>query len=198
MFLTISTTTASPSPAYEGIDQPHEPQLIHFAGIVTAGNGLELDRLVTLVRPVGFPGLVEEDPYFGAITFTSATKRGLSPDEVLKWFADRSRRAALVVGHHIHQDLQNLEATARMLNMRWHRPRRIFSTMFGAMASGIVVPTTTMASDHAADYGRPTLADCFEKASGEPLEGAIGIRSNADATIKVFQHIRWLLSRDEP
>lgn len=171
MFLTISTTTASPSLACEGIGEAHERQLIHFAGIVTAGNGLELDRLVTLVRPIGFPDLVEEDSFFGAITFMAATKRGLPADEVLKWFADRSRRSALVVGHDIHQDLQNLEATARMLNMRWHKPRRIFSTRFGAMASGIVVPTTSMTSDGTADDGRPTLAECFEKACGEPLEG---------------------------
>lgn len=198
MYLTISTITELPSPAYAGFGEPDQPRLIHFAGVVTAQNGLELDRLVTLVRPVGYPDLEEQDPFFGSITFNSATKRGLASEEVLRWCQSRAREAMLVIGHDVHQELQNLAAAAAVLGVKWRTPARIFSTMYGSIAIGIVPPVIEPDDEENAETGKPTLPECFEKATGEPMHGALGIRSNADAALKVFRHIRWLLTRDEP
>lgn len=198
MYLTISTITQLPSSAYDGFGQPDQPQLIHFAGVITADNGMELDRLVTLVRPVGYPELEEEDSFFGIVTFVAATKRGIAPEEVLGWFQSRAKVAKLVIGHDLHRDLENLAATAALIKKRWYRPRRICSTMYGSLATGIVAPKTVQDKNGLISPSNPTLAECFEKATGEPLEGAIDIRSSADASIKVFRHIRWLLTREEP
>lgn len=197
MYLTISTITELPSSAYEGFGKPDQLHLIHYTGILTAQNGLELDRLVTLVRPVGYPDLEDENPFFGVTTFMSATKRGLAAEEVLRWCQNRAREATLVIGHDVHQDLQNLEATAALLGVEWQMPTRIFSTLYGSIATGIVPQVIEADGEEIAETGKPTMADCFEKATGEPLQGALGIRSNADAVFKVFKHIRWLLTRDE-
>lgn len=198
MYLSISIITALPSSAYEGLGKPDQQHLIHFTGIVTAQNGLELDRLATLVRPVGYPALEDENPLFGITSFISATQRGLAAEEVLRWCQSRAREATLVIGHDVHQDLRCLEATAALLGVEWQTPTRIFSTLYGAIAAGIVPHVMEPDGEEPADIGLPTLADCFKKATGEPLQGALGIRSNADAALKVFRHIRWLLTRQEP
>lgn len=198
MYLTISTRIALPSSAYEGFGRPDQPQLIHFAGVMTAGNGMELDRLVTMVRPIGYPDLPEEDSFFGIVSFVAATKRGMAPEEVLTWFQSRAKLAYLVIGHDLHTDLDNLAMSAQLLKKRWYRPRRIVSTMYGSLATGLVSPKS--ANDEAGNTTlvKPTLAECFEKATGEPREGALGVRSDVDAIVKVFHHFRWLLSREEP
>lgn len=198
MYLSISTITALPPSAYEGFGQPDQPQLIHFAAAIHADTGLELDRFVTLVRPVDYPDLPEEDNMFGVVTFVAATKRGLAAEEVLHWFYSRAKLANLVIGHDLHKDLENLAATAGLLKQRWYRPRRTFSTMYGSLAAGIVTPRSVPRKGDPTGSLQPTLAECFKNATGEPLEGALGIRSEVQAIWKVFRHIRSLLTRDEP
>lgn len=53
MNLAISNATKLPSSAYEGFGKSDQPQLIHFAGVMTANDGMEFDRIATLVRPIG-------------------------------------------------------------------------------------------------------------------------------------------------
>jgi hypothetical protein len=198
MYLSITTTTALPPSAYEGFGQPDQPQLIHFAAVIHADNGLELDRFVTLVRPIGYPDLPEEDNMFGLVTFVAATKRGLAAEEVLHWFYSRAKLANLVIGHDLHQDLENLSTTAALLKQRWYRPRWIFSTMYGSLAAGIVHPRTIPKRGDPTTSLQPTLAECYEKAMGEPLDGALGIRSDVQAIWKVFRHIRLHLTTNQP
>lgn len=198
MYLSINTTTALPPSAYEGFGKPDQLQLIHFAAVIHADNGLELDRFVTLVRPIGYPDLPEEDNMFGVVSFHAATKRGLAAEEVLHWFYSRAKLSNLVIGHDLHQDLENLAATAALLKQRWHRPRRIFSTMYGSLAAGLVSPRTSPKRGDPTGSLHPSLADCYEKAMGEPLDGALGIRSEVQAIWKVFRHIRMLLAKSEP
>jgi hypothetical protein len=129
--------------------------------------------------------------------FVAATKHGTAAGEVLHWFHSRAKRAKLVIGHDLHQDLANLAAASALLKQEWDQPRRIFSTMYGSIAAGFASPTVAPKRIDLNGNLQPTLAECLEKATGEPLEGALGIRSEVQAIWKVFRHLRMHINQTE-
>jgi len=181
MYLFISTITSLPHSAYEGFSKPDQPQRIHFAAVIQADNGLELDRFMTLVRPVDYPDLPEKDNMFGVVRFVAATKPSRTAEEVLHLFYSRAKLADFVIVHDRQQKLKNLAATFALLKQRWCQPRQIFSTMYGSLAAGLVSRKTARKRGDPTGSLQPSLAVCHERAMGEPLDDALGIRSDVQA-----------------
>ncbi len=198
MYLSISTVSDHPSPSYQGRGDSDQPQLVQFAGVVTNHDGREQDRFVTLVKPVGFPDQLTGDKIFDVQVFSRAMKIGVAPDEVLSWVENQARSATIVVGHHIRDDLLVLSRTAAMLGRPFAAPLSTFSTMYGCVATGLVQVSADSAVQGDNELRGPTLSECFQRVIRKPLEGAVGIRSNAHATAMVFHHICRLLVSDEP
>lgn len=197
MYLSISTTSESPSPSYQWRGHSKLPQLVRFSGVVTDRDGREQDQLVTFVKPVGVPDILMGPKSFDPRMFARAMKSGIAPEEVLSWVETQARSATLVVGHNIHDDLEALAGTAALLGRPFAAPSRTFSTMFGCVATGLVQMETSLTAQLGGTHSDPSLSDCFEQVTGRRLE-ATDIRSHAHATSAVFHHICRLIIRDEP
>lgn len=198
MYLSISTVSDHPSPPYRGRGHSDQQQLVQFAGVVTSWDGREQEQLVTLVKPVGFPDQPNGNQNFDVQMFSRAMRRGLAPEEVLSWVETQARSATFVIGHDIRVDLNVLSSTAALLGRTFAAPSKTFSTMYGCVATGLVQLAAASAVQLGSELRGPTLPECFEGVTGKPLEGAVGIRSHAHATSKVFHHICRRLVRDEP
>jgi hypothetical protein len=197
MYLVISTATDLPTVTNGQLDSSQRPQLIHFSGLVVAHNGIIGERLETAVQTVGDAAPINASTSSIGVFSQNATPRVMAPEDVLAWFELRSQGATLIVGHDVHKDLEVLAATAASLDILWHTPAFMFSTSFGAVAIGLVRRSDLNSLIVADRLQLPSLAECFEAATGDRLQDATHVNSDAEASLRVYQYIQWRLSREK-
>jgi DNA polymerase III subunit epsilon len=195
MYLAIDTEAAGTPRTDIDPDHRSQPQLRKFSGIVFDDSGRETDQLITLVRATADEAQTEVLSASQGATLNHALSQGTSEGEVLHWFNVRAADATLIIGHNVHLDLQVLRIGCARLGMTWKPVARIFSTMHAATAVAPLPSTNAVKAAENFQPSAPTLAEAFEQFFGENLDGALDIRSDVQACIKVFRHLQRLIGK---
>lgn len=85
---------------------PFQPHVIRFAGIVVDEMGLELDRLVTLVKPRPHALFSAEAYDAVGISLERSYAEGMDPLDVFSWFTAKASIAKCIIGHNVQVDLE--------------------------------------------------------------------------------------------
>lgn len=102
---------------------PFQPHLIRFAGIVVDEMGLELDRLVTLVRPRPHALLSAEAYDALGISLERSYAEGMNPLDVFSWFTAKASSAKCIIGRNVQFDIEIMAILgARLTGEAWVPP----------------------------------------------------------------------------
>lgn len=177
MYLAFTTKmTAIPSADLPPND-PAQPQIIHFAGILFDDVGRELDQLVTLVRPRPHVISIDVEDEPERTPLESAFHEGLAPFELFRWFCLRASVADALLGHNLRREITSITLlSAQVTGEPWWPDMPALCTM-KALAPLLNLPPTARMIEQG-DYGprAPTLSECMthlfnETGSlGEPTE----------------------------
>ncbi len=190
MYLAFDTeTTDVPRPHLEP-DHRAQPHILQFAGVLFDERGIELDSLVTKVRP-GPEALLSPHAYAAhGISLEDAFHRGVEAVDVFRWFASATERAACIVGHNVQFDLQIMTITAARSGVsKWSAPARTYCTMAHSTSLVNLPPTPRMMAAGRFHAKSPTLAECVRHFFGEELVGAHDAAADVRACIRIFQHL---------
>lgn len=193
MYLAIDTEATGTPRTDLDPDHRSQPQLRKFSGIVFDDSGRETDQLITLVRPTASEARTKDHSASHGATLSNALSQGTSEGEVLHWFNVRTADAQLIIGHDVHLDLQVLRIASARHGVAWKPVARIFSTMHAATAVAPLPPTDVVKAAKNFQPRALTLPEAFEQFFGEKLDGALDIRSDVQACIKVFRHLQRLM-----
>jgi DNA polymerase-3 subunit epsilon len=190
MYLAFDTeTTDVPRPHLEP-DHLAQPHLLQFAAVLFNENGIELDRLFTMVRP-GRGALLSSHAYAAhGITLEEAFHRGIEASEVFRWFASASKRSSCIVGHNVEFDLRIMAiVAARLGKTGWSAPTQTFCTMTQSTPLVNLPPTLRMMAAGRYHPKSPSLSECVRHFFGEEHRDAHDAAADVRACIRIFRHL---------
>ena len=190
MYLVFDTETTDLPRPHLDLDDPSQPHLLQFAGILFDEHGTELDHLSTLVRPKSGALLSAQAFSAHGITLERAFHLGMESLEVFRWFASAARRARCIVGHNVQFDLQIMEITAAKVGETgWKLVANTYCTMSHAAPLVNLPPTPRMIAAGRYHPKSPTLAECMQHFFNERHEGAHDATEDVRACARIFQHM---------
>lgn len=171
-------------------DDPCQPHVIQFAGLVLDNDGDEVDCLSTIARPARNAVMSPEAFNAHGITLERANSEGISPFDVIDWFGAAIKKVDLVVGHNVSFDVRLMRImSARWTNEKWDCPHPLFCTMKRSQAIVNLPPTERMMAVGRTNPKPPKLGEAYEHFFGEPLEGAHDALIDVRASVRVFNHL---------
>jgi DNA polymerase-3 subunit epsilon len=190
MYLAFDTETTDIPRPHLDLDHRAQPHLLQFAGVLFNDDGIELDRLFTMVRP-GRGALLSTHAFAAhGISLEEAFHRGIEASEVFRWFASASKRSTCIVGHNVEFDLRIMTiVAARLGETGWSPPPQTFCTMTQSTPLVNLPPTLRMMAAGRYHPKSPSLSECVRHFFGEEHRDAHDAAADVRACIRIFRHL---------
>ena len=169
---------------------PLQPHLIRFVGISFDETGYEIDRLVTLVKPIPPTTISIEVPEAAVTMLEQAKAEGEEPSKVFKWFMDKSGAAERIIGHDISSEIQIMQILgARLTGGIWRPACPIFCTMTAASPILNLAPRFEALAAGRHEARPPTIAECVRYFFDEDLSDVDNPEVALEACIRIYHHL---------
>jgi DNA polymerase-3 subunit epsilon len=163
---------------------------VRFVGISFDEAGYELDRLVTLVKPIPPTTISIEVPGATVALLEQAKAGGEEPSEVFKWLKEKSGAAETIIGHDISSEIQIMQILgARLTGRIWRPSSPIFCTMVAASPILNLAPRFVALAAGCREPRPPTIAECFRHFFNEDLSDADNPEIALEACIRIYRHL---------
>ena len=190
MQLAVYTVASHLPVEHQAPTSPFQPHLLRFVGIAFDDAGYEIDRLVTLVKPVPPTTISIEVPEPTVALLDRALAEGQEPSRVLKWFADRSGNAKRIIGHDILREIQIMQILgARLTGHIWRPSCPIFCTMTAAKPILNLAPRFEALAAGRHEARSPTIAECVRYFFNEALSDEHDPEIALEACIRICHHL---------
>jgi DNA polymerase-3 subunit epsilon len=171
-------------------DDPSQPHVIQFAGILLDGQGNEVDVLSTLVKPRRDATMHPLAYEAHGISLQQAYDEGIEATALLDWFMDAIGKVGLIIGHNVQFDVRLMRIlSARWRGVKWDNPHPLFCTMKRSTALVNLPPTAKMIAVGRTNPKPPKLSEAYEHFFGDALEGAHDALVDVRASVRVFNHL---------
>lgn len=177
MILFFDTETTGLPPKHAGLNDPRQPHLVQFAGVLSDDDGRAVHALSAIVRPEGYTIPAVSSRVHG-ITTEMATERGFSLESVLNWFSACALMCDLMVAHNIEFDLKILRAQYIRGGFQGPPSRSVFDTMKET--------TDLLRLPGPYGYKWPKLEELHEFLFGEKFAGAHDALEDIRATMRCY------------
>lgn len=171
-------------------DDPSQPHVIQFAGILLSDAGEEIDCLSTLVRPGKNAVMSQEAFRAHGISLERADAEGVTPYQLLEWFMGAVAKVDRIVGHNVQFDVRLMRImSARWTSRKWDCPHPLFCTMKQAQHIVNLPPTDRMLAAGRTNPKPPKLSEAYFHFFGEELEGAHDALVDVRASVRIYKHL---------
>lgn len=187
--LIFDTETTGLVDFHSSDDDPCQPHIVQFAGMLLDDDGHVMQRYNALVRPDGWT--ISKDAYERhGISEEEATEQGLDEAMVLDVFLAMASRADVLVGHRVAFDLKVMQAACARYGRKWPENKQVFCTMRRSAPIVDLPPTDRMRKFGYHKPKAPTLTECLWYFFGEDLPDAHDAMADVRACAKIYTKLR--------
>lgn len=181
MIFCFDTETTGLPPKFAGIDDPRQPRLVQFAGILAEEDGRVVRANSSIVKPDGYE-IPEQSSIVHGIKTDFAEAYGVRLLSVLEWYHRAVRDCDLVVAHNADFDIKIMRAN--MLREKVDDPpdRPVFDTMKET--------TDLLKLPGRYGYKWPKLDELHRFLFGDGFEGAHDALEDIRATLRCYLELK--------
>jgi DNA polymerase III epsilon subunit-like protein len=182
-YLYFDTETSGKVEWKRPANDPRQPKIVQFAGILADETGYEINSSRFIVHP-GDMIIPDEAAQVHGITTEFARTYGVSPELVFSIWSALLKKADVVVAHNSDFDLKIMEILAYQLNVPFIAPKNVFCTMKKATNIVNLPPNPGFKTPK-----WPSLKECMQFFFNEEIVDAHDAMADARGCMRIHREI---------